>query len=259
MVVVICAPQGVLEESSAFDCESGIIGALVPLTLYGTAVPFVNLGSCGAWGHWDDWDDRGDWGSVVIDGPCGLVGENPHQRADARRNRLQILEAAEVCFAEQGVGVPIDDIARKAGVGVGTVYRHFPTKEALVEAIIVTRMQELAAQARALATSDDPGEAFFTFLGVLADVGSEKRDLIDALAGAEIEIRDKTSAEKDELTAAIAALLTRAQQAGEVRTDVELPDLFGLVMGACSSSSHLEVGCSQTRMLSIVCDGLRAH
>ena len=108
------------------------------------------------------------------------TGCQPHQRADARRNRLQILQAAETCFAEQGIGVPIDDIARSACVGVGTVYRHFPTKEALVEAVIITRMGKLTAEARALATSDDPTEAFFTFLERLAEEGSAKRDLVDA-------------------------------------------------------------------------------
>ena len=74
-----------------------------------------------------------------------------HQRADARRNRAQILLAAEICFAEQGVGVPIDDIARRAGVGVGTVYRHFPTKEALAEAVVVTRVEKLVDEAKVLA------------------------------------------------------------------------------------------------------------
>ena len=182
----------------------------------------------------------------------------PHQRADARRNRAQILQAAETCFAEQGVVVPIDDIARLAGVGVGTVYRHFPTKEALIEAVVITRMEKLTAQARALATSDDPGAAFFSFLGRLADEGSAKRDLVDALGGAGIDLKQRTSAEKGELTDAIGVLLKRAQASGEVRPDVELDDLFVLVMGACASSPHAESGCSQQRLLSVVCDGLRA-
>jgi AcrR family transcriptional regulator len=184
--------------------------------------------------------------------------ELPHQRADARRNRAQILLAAETCFAEQGVGVPIDDIARSACVGVGTVYRHFPTKEALLEAVIITHMEKLTAEARSLASSDDPGSAFFAFLARLAEEGSSKRDLIDALGGAGIELKERTTPQKTELTEAIGVLLERAQQAGTVRSDVELADLFGLVMGACAFAGHVESGSSQARMLSVVCDGLRA-
>jgi AcrR family transcriptional regulator len=195
-------------------------------------------------------------------GPGGAAGggdgsEHAFKRADARRNRAQILLAAEICFAEQGVGVPIDDIARRAGVGVGTVYRHFPTKEALAEAVVVTRMQKLVDEAKELAESDDPGGAFFDFLALLSKSGSEKRDLMDALSGAGIEVKERLSPEKDRLTAAMGTLLERAQQAGAVRADVGLADLFGLVMGTCASATHTETGCSQARMFSIVCDGLR--
>lgn len=195
--------------------------------------------------------------SGVACGGGDVCAELPHQRADARRNRAQILQAAETCFADQGVGVPIDDIARAACVGVGTVYRHFPTKEALVEAVIVTHMEKLTAEARALATSDDPGGAFFAFLARMAEEGSSKRDLIDALAGAGVEVKERTSPQKSELTDAIGVLLQRAQDAGAVRDDVELADLFGLVMGACAFAGHAESGSSQARMLSVVCDGLR--
>jgi hypothetical protein len=91
----------------------------------------------------------------------------------------------------------------------------------------------------------------------MAEEGSSKRDLIDALAGSGIEVT-KTSPQKAELTEMIGVLLERAQQAGAVRSDVELPDLFGLVMGACAFAAHAESGSSQARMLSVVCDGLRA-
>jgi AcrR family transcriptional regulator len=183
--------------------------------------------------------------------------EHLAKRADARRNRAQILVAAEICFAEQGVGVPIDDIARRACVGVGTVYRHFPTKEALAEAVVVTRMEKLVDEARSVAESDDPGGAFFGFLQTLSEAGSAKRDLIDALSGAGIDVKEKLYSLKDELTAAIGELLERAKQVGAVREDVDLADLFGLVMGTCASAQG-EIGCSQARMLSIVCDGLRS-
>ena len=142
-------------------------------------------------------------------------------------------------------------------MGVGTVYRHFPTKEALAEAVVVTRMEKLVEEAGALATSDDPGEAFFCFLGNLAEAGTAKRDLVDALSGAGIEIKERMGSVKENLTAAMGTLLERAQHAGAVRADVELADLFGLVMGTCASAAYAESGCSQSRMFSIVCDGLR--
>jgi AcrR family transcriptional regulator len=189
---------------------------------------------------------------------CGEGCEHLSKRADARRNRAQILVAAEICFAEQGIGVPIDDIARRACVGVGTVYRHFPTKEALAEAVVVSRMEKLVDEARDLASSDDPGGAFFGFLVALSQAGASKRDLVDALSGAGIEVKERLAGKKEELTEAAGILLKRAQQAGAVREDVNFVDLFGLVMGACSSAGHSELGCSESRMLSIICDGLRA-
>jgi hypothetical protein len=91
----------------------------------------------------------------------------------------------------------------------------------------------------------------------MAEEGSSKRDLIDALAGAGVEVKERTSPQKSELTDAIGVLLQRAQDAGAVRDDVELADLFGLVMGACAFAGHAESGSSQARMLSVVCDGLR--
>jgi AcrR family transcriptional regulator len=177
-------------------------------------------------------------------------------RADARRNRAQILVAAEICFAEQGIGVPIDDIARRACVGVGTVYRHFPTKEALAEAVVVARVEKLIEEARSLATSDDPGSAFFSFLHSMSEASVAKRDLVDALSGAGIEVKERLGSSKVSLAAGMETLLQRAKKAGAVREDVALADLFGLVMGACLSAQG--DACSQDRMLSIVCDGLRA-
>jgi AcrR family transcriptional regulator len=181
-----------------------------------------------------------------------------HQRADARRNRAQILEAAEVLFAEQGMGIPVDDIARKAGVGVGTLYRHFPTKEALAGAIVVVRMEELAAEAERLESSEDPGTAFFSFLGRLGDVALAKRDLVDAIMGAGIDMKELSSAVKPRLEHSAEVLLRRAQAAGTVRADVEVAEVFGLVMGTCEMATK-ETRCSKARMMSVVIAGLRTQ
>jgi AcrR family transcriptional regulator len=183
-------------------------------------------------------------------------GHERLKRADARRNRIQILEAAEISFAEHGIGVPIDDIARRAGVGVGTVYRHFPTKEALAGAVVITRMEHLAAEAEDLEKSDDPGGAFFTFLGRLADEGTAKRDLIEALTGAGVDFKEISGDVRPRLEESSSKLLRMAQKAGRVRPDVEMSEIFGLVMGACEIANK-ETRCSRSRMMSIVFDGLR--
>jgi AcrR family transcriptional regulator len=85
-------------------------------------------------------------------------------RADARRNRGRVLAAAEEVFAAEGVGAPTEAVARRAGVGIGTVFRHFPTKEALLEAVLVERLRGLAEHARAAAADPDAGGALFGFL-----------------------------------------------------------------------------------------------
>lgn len=177
-------------------------------------------------------------------------------RADARRNRQSILAAAEEAFAADGLSVPVDEIARRAGVGAGTLYRHFPTKEALFEAVLVDHMVQLAADARSLAGSDKPAQALFDFMGRLAGQAASKRNLMDALIGAGIDIKESAAAHKAEVEAAAESLLRKAQNAGEIRPDVELADLFGLIMGTCAIAADNDQ-CSQARMLTVVCDGLR--
>jgi AcrR family transcriptional regulator len=184
------------------------------------------------------------------------AGSDPPMRADARRNRSRILDAAAAAFAQDGLGVPVDEIARRAGVGAGTLYRHFPTKEALFEAVIVEHIEGLVDKARSLAESDHPGTALFEFLGYLAEVGSSKRNLVDALAGAGIDIKANLESSKRQMDESMQVLLRRAQAAGEVRPDVTLADLLGLVIGACMFSGS-EATASQDRMIAVVCDGLR--
>src|SRR5579885_3613499 len=101
-------------------------------------------------------------------------------RADAVRNRARILEAANEAFAAEGLGVPIDVIAQRAGVGVGTMYRHFPTKEALGAAILTTKMEALIAEADRLAEADDPAAALDEYLAAILTEGTA----CSALAGA---------------------------------------------------------------------------
>jgi AcrR family transcriptional regulator len=180
-------------------------------------------------------------------------------RADARRNRARILEAADLVFAAEGMGVPIDEVARRAGVGVGTLYRHFPTKEALLEAILLSHMEGLLDEARARANAEDPGEALFGFLALLVERAGRKKNLADALGREGVDIEVTASPIGQALMHAVEELLVRAQRSGAVRTDVGMPELFGLVAGTCVAADRRYPGAgAPQRMLTIVCDGLRA-
>ncbi|WP_327070793.1 TetR/AcrR family transcriptional regulator [Kitasatospora sp. NBC_01302] len=182
-------------------------------------------------------------------------------RADARRNRARVLEAAREVFAAEGLAVPLDEIARRAGVGAGTVYRHFPTKEALFEAVVTDRIKALTkAGHEALARIDagaDPGEAFFGQLAVVvADAGS-KMDLADALVGAGVDLQQATLDAAGDLRATLGELLTRAQSADAVRTDIDVADLHALVAGAVAAERARATDTRPGRLTQIISDGLR--
>ncbi|MFI7664415.1 TetR/AcrR family transcriptional regulator [Nocardia sp. NPDC049526] len=177
-------------------------------------------------------------------------------RADARRNRDRVLAAAQEAFAAEGISVPLDEIARRAGVGAGTVYRHFPTKEALFEAAIVDRIERMITHARELATAPDPGKAFFAFLDRMVAEGTVKRDLAEAV-GADAPENHKPA---HDLKAAIAQLLTRAQQSGDVRPDIDIDDLMRVVKGTFLAANTTNTTPDQRRRtFAIVFDGLRPH
>ncbi|MGO4616639.1 TetR/AcrR family transcriptional regulator [Nocardia sp. 2YAB30] len=176
-------------------------------------------------------------------------------RPDARRNRDRVLAAAQEAFAAEGLSVPLDEIARRAGVGAGTVYRHFPTKEALFEAAIVDRVDRIIALAHELTTAPDPARAFFDFLARLVEEGSVKRDLADAVGSTDAPEYPKPVYE---LRTAIGTLLTRAQHAGAVRTDIDADDLMRIIKGAFHAT-HSATPAQRNRAFAVVLDGLRTR
>ena len=200
-----------------------------------------------------------DTTSTPEGGGTGEPGEGEVRplRADAQRNRARVLEAAEAVFAAEGINVPVDVIAEKAGVGVGTLYRHFPTKERLFEAILIGRIDGIARDALARVESEDPGAAFFGFLEDLVDESASKRDLIQALLGAGVEIEAAVAETKQQLEAAVGALLHVAQGARAVRPDVTTGVVLSLVGATCLAADHPPKGVTPREMLAIVCDGLR--
>jgi AcrR family transcriptional regulator len=177
-------------------------------------------------------------------------------RADALRNRARVLEAAETVFAAEGISVPIDVIAEKAGVGVGTVYRHFPNKEILFEAILIERFGELITDARGRLGSDDPGAAFYAFLDHVVETSTSKRDLIQALIGAGIDFSQTNIDLKLQLEDVMGELLRAAQAVGAVRADVSEALVMSLVGATCMAGDEAK-GAPPCEMLAIVCDGLR--
>ncbi len=186
-------------------------------------------------------------------GPCGRP-----LRADARKNRARLLAAAEEVFAEKGAAVPIDEVAQRAGVGVGTLYRHFPTKEALFVAVVGSRIERLRDESRCRLEADDPGAAFFEFAENLANEVRVKHDLAFALAEAGIDIKAEMADVMEELFENVETLIARAQAAGAIRDDVTAKELFGLVVGSCvASQQHGFDRDLQRRMLGVVFDGLR--
>lgn len=178
-------------------------------------------------------------------------------RADARRNRQRVLEVAEAVFAGEGLDVPIDEIARRAGLGVGTLYRHFPTKEALFSAIVIGRVERATRHAVALAAGE-PGAAFFDLLAFLVAEGAAKKDFVAALAGAGIDVARSVALPRREFRGALAKLLARAQAAGAVRGDVTVEEVLALVVGLFAAIDRHPAGPrARDRLLALVGDGLR--
>jgi AcrR family transcriptional regulator len=173
------------------------------------------------------------------------------------------MAAAERVFADRGAAASTEEVARAAGVGVGTVFRHFPTKEALLRALIVERLRRLAADARDRAASPDAGEAFFDFFVAVVHGSGTKLELVDALAEMSVDGNAAVGPAAEEVigevTEAVTALLDRAQRAGTVRADIDVRDIIALLAGASQTSRYAVDTATRDRALAVVLDGLRAR
>ncbi len=179
-------------------------------------------------------------------------------RADAARNRARVLEVAYETFAADGLGVPIDEIARRAGVGAGTVYRHFPAKEDLYRAVVDERIRSIVDQGRALLESGDEGTGLLTFMrSMVLQWGAADRGLVDALAGLGIDINCVVPQAEVDFLAMIGELLTAAQRAGTVRPDVTVPEVKALLVG-CQAVQAYNPEVAE-HVIDVVFDGLRAQ
>lgn len=180
-------------------------------------------------------------------------------RADARRNRERVLEAAESVFAEQGAAGSTEEVARRAGVGIGTVFRHFPTKEALYEAIVVRRLSRLAEEAEPLTTAEDPAGALRELFARLVAEAATKKAFADTMAVVGLDVKSAAPAVGDQIRETVGTLLHAAQRAGTIRADVGLPQVMVLLAGACLAAEHTPDPELRDAALSVVFDGLRAR
>ena len=153
--------------------------------------------------------------------PAGL-------RADARRNYERLLTEARVCFAAHGTDASLEDVARRAGVGIGTLYRHFPNRQALMSAVFEDAVGELLARSRELLSAPQPCVALVTWLREMVSHASEYRGLSRALMAVAHDGTSALARCSDPIREAGGALLCRAQEAGDVRGDVEIGDLLQL-------------------------------
>ncbi|MFJ3235595.1 TetR/AcrR family transcriptional regulator [Streptomyces sp. NPDC086787] len=179
-------------------------------------------------------------------------------RADAARNRARLLDVATEVFTIRGVGVPTEEIARAAGVGTGTLFRHFPTKEALLEAVMVRRLEAIAAQTAQLSAELDSADAFFACFRLVIEQSAGKNEFSQALAAAGRDAHTALRESSQVVQAQLACLLDRAQQAGAVRQELCLPELIALMAGTGTTMEHLGADpAARERIFNVVFDGLR--
>jgi AcrR family transcriptional regulator len=176
-------------------------------------------------------------------------------RADARRNRERILDAARTVFARQGADAQIDDVARAAGVGVGTVYRHFPQKEMLIGELVAERFRAFADNAELALEVADPWEAFAGLLRANGEICARDVGVQHALARAP-RAWQPAAVELARLMTLTDTLIRRAQEAGVMRADFVVDEIPMLVTGLSAAMAVPEY--DWRRYLEIVLDGLRA-
>lgn len=194
-----------------------------------------------------------------------MTAEKPSERqrplrADARRNYERVLDAARAAFTDEGPSVPVDEIARRANVGPGTVHRHFPTKEALMGSVLVENLMHNTERAWKLLEGDDPEHAFEAFFYWVTEHCSRDRVLAEALERAGAWDSVETALASENFIWAIENLLSRAQAAGLVRGDVTAKQAKALMVGVSKAAELAgDVPATRKHLASVVYEGLRAR
>ena len=178
-------------------------------------------------------------------------------RADARRNREKLVTVARAAFAAADDTVPLEGIARRAGVGIGTLYRHFPTREALVEAVYAAELDDVATSAPALLADHPPEIALRAWLDRYAAFVVTKRGMLDTLRAGWASGRIATPTTRERITAAIATILERGALAGTLRADVDPDDVTTMLLGVFLATGAGDPSQQTGRLLDLLIDALR--
>lgn len=177
-------------------------------------------------------------------------------RADARRNRAQILKAAQAVFTEQGASATTESVAARAGVAIGTVFRHFPKKSDLLAAVVMDLQDQLAVEADRLVRDEDPDTALFTFCSLIMSGCAANREVFQRLAETGVHVRVSDALTR--MRATIMDLLSKAQDQHAVRVDLGSEELIALLAAVCEQAIADDWGEQfRGRMLDILFSGLR--
>lgn len=177
-------------------------------------------------------------------------------RSDGLRNRERVLEAAKAVFSAGGPDGSLEAVARRAGVGIGTLYRHFPTREALFEAVYRREVEQLADLAEQLKADAAPVEALRRWMHSNVEFVATKKGMSAALALAAHGSSDLSAYTFDRLTRAVGALMHRAVEAGEIRADISPEDLLRALVGLCYTHDKPGWQANVLRLVDVFVDGL---
>jgi AcrR family transcriptional regulator len=180
-------------------------------------------------------------------------------RADSLRNREQLLAAAKAAFADVGADVALEEIARRAGVGIGTLYRHFPTREAVLAAVYRREVEQLTAAAETLLAQQPPAEAMEAWLHLMVDYMATKRVVAPALRASSGEGEAVYAATSGTVTAALRRLAEAAIASGDIRPDVSWDDLYRMLMGLSHGYDQPGWEPSARRLIAIIMAGLKTR
>jgi len=187
--------------------------------------------------------------------PKGAARRKP--RADGQRNRERLVEATKAAFGEAGADVSLEEIARRAGVGIGTLYRHFPTRNAIVEAVYRREVSQLAESATRLSAALPPAEALRQWMRLFVDYIATKKVLASALSAMAGGSTELYAASWARISGAMTLLVARAAGAGDIRPDADPADLLRALAGFTYGAASPDWQASALRLIDILMDGLR--
>jgi AcrR family transcriptional regulator len=190
-----------------------------------------------------------------VSGKAAAQSRKP--RADSARNRQLLIDTAKAAFTDVGLNVSLEEIARRAGVGIGTLYRHFPSREAVVEAVYRYEVEQLAEAAPQLLKSSPPDEALHRWMHLFVDYIATKRLIAPSLGAALAESSALRVNSAALISQAVAALVKRAADSGQVRKDIAPSDLLRAMVGVSYGNPDEAWEASARRLIDVLMDGLR--